>query len=300
VNEHETELQPEEANALRYALSKAPESKALQQFEPGGKDLGTMLAAIQAGALPRSEYTKNVADMARDLRSIQGIHYLRMTPDALFKQKWPGGSSEEMRSYTKSFNDQIYLLASLMLQENSSPEARANLLKFFIDVAITALRAKDYATVFMVRAALENSSVKRMTSAWDIVRGDSTYSRRLAKLQTSFENYRKEIKRRGIETAVPYLGQTETDLEFLATGNARVDEKGLYNIAPFMKMHREIWSALSGQQRLRNELQPLNTNFNQLVSEFRYESGNQVENMLNGRLQGLRDGGFERKRASTA
>lgn len=207
-------------------------------------------------------YKSAVQSVANDLLLLALDDYLPLTADDLFFPKWEKKENElnpaspADRKLVGNFNRMSNYVAALFVIY-PSPEDRARLIKFFINVAMELKKEGHIFPLMAVFGGLTNTGVLKMQTAQKMLKG---YEAELNELNTLTNpaggnaNLFKFMEKRAAEglESLPHLGATKPRILKTFEGNPSLDpDREVYNFGKYRFIKNEIDQFLHAQESLK-------------------------------------------------
>ncbi|OMH78546.1 Cell division control protein 25 [Zancudomyces culisetae] len=164
------------------------------------------------------------SDVASQLTILQSECYCRISPIELLRNEFGKkiGSKAINVKQMSTWSNQISRWVAVLVLHESSPEKRARVIKYFLELAKECLRIKNYDAVMAVQGALNSSAVLRLKRTWALLsKRSQDIARKLQAATDPSRNYARyrAVIRKSKPPLLPFLGLYLTDLTFICDGN---------------------------------------------------------------------------------
>lgn len=189
--------------------------------------LDSLLASINSR---KGSDTELVDVLAQDIRQINALYYLCLSPNELRTKSWQAIDKEEVSpnavKLTKFF-DGLAKMVVYDILSLSDIKARARRISFYLDVAFDLVDESkglpDFHGAHSILSGLANVSISRLKDSWALV--DSAHIVQKAKLERIFNPHHNYEKLRSMheKNGIPFLGLLTRDITFILDSNEPED-----------------------------------------------------------------------------
>lgn len=166
-------------------------------------------------------------ELARQLTLREFKLYSQITKHSCIAKVWgkKSGLNENIDSITKFIkaSNQLTNFVSYMILRKNESRKRAQLIRYFIQVAEKCRQCNNFSSMTAIISALYSSPIHRLKKTWKYVSSDAqSHLQTMNKLMNSsrnFNEYRDVLKFLGSEPCVPFFGVYLSDLTFVYHGN---------------------------------------------------------------------------------
>ncbi len=291
-------LPKDTAEAFEASLEQAAKPQLSSEvLRSQNSDFRAQLMQIANGQLSSREYKSAVSGAANDLQAIVASCYLLFTPDSLFKPKWDVSDKDKSSSQEKIYSETLNRISDFVRDSFfqttpggelafKEPKKREELLRFYIDVAVKALKDGAFPVAIAINAALQSVPIERMKYAWAGIskKQMEAYSEVRELLPNNAKEYRKRLQERGAETSVPHQSKLAGDLTFIHDGNPKLSANHeTFNFDGKLQKSNELISEfLAGQEHARTLLNmPLSSNLNVALQQFKPRAESELDAIIN-------------------
>ncbi|MFO1258302.1 MAG: RasGEF domain-containing protein [Gammaproteobacteria bacterium] len=167
-----------------------------------------------------------VEDLAADIRQINAVYFLCLSPDELRSKSWQALNREELSPNSLKLTQFFDSLAKMVIYDIVAlrdVKARAKRISFYLDVAFRLVDEtrglSDYHGAHAILSGLSHNTVSRLKETWGLV--DGAHLSQKAKLENIFSplyNFRN-LRTLHERNAIPFLGVITRDLTFILDSN---------------------------------------------------------------------------------
>lgn len=187
-------------------------------------------------------------ELARQLTLIDFHNYHCIRPTELLNTAWSSKQKEKKAMnvlvLTRRFN-QVANWVSYLILQMQSPQERARVISYFIDVQHHLLNLKNLHGLMAIHASLCSSPIARLSKSWSLVSPLALASfgiaDKLVSPQSNYKSYRKFLADAMPGPCIPYIGVDLTALTMLAEQHTKIENQSadlplLLNVSKMQKI----------------------------------------------------------------